>query len=61
MVFDFALDVNGDELSGKAKMKMGSMTVTGARARAQAYSKRGAAEQLLFFLAPYCLLCYTIG
>lgn len=32
MVFDFALDVNGDELSGKAKMKMGSMTVTGARA-----------------------------
>lgn len=32
MVFDFALEVNGDELSGKAKMKMGSMTVTGVRA-----------------------------
>lgn len=60
MVFDFALDVNGDELSGKAKMKMGSMTVTGVRARAQVYSKRGAAEQRLFFLAPYCPLCYTI-
>lgn len=32
MVFDFALEVNGDELGGKAKMKMGSMTVTGVRA-----------------------------
>lgn len=32
MVFDFALEVDGDTLSGKAKMKMGSMTVTGVRA-----------------------------
>ncbi|MBQ2782850.1 MAG: hypothetical protein IJE94_06645 [Oscillospiraceae bacterium] len=32
MDFDFTLEVNGDELSGKAKIKMGTMAVTGVRA-----------------------------
>lgn len=32
MSFDFTLEVSGDEISGKAKMKMGSMPVTGTRA-----------------------------
>ena len=37
MSFDFTLEVNGDEVSGKAKIMMGTMPVTGTQAQVTTY------------------------